>query len=409
MKAIDALNDFANNGNLLHYISVMDLEKNTVSLGNCIFAIIQFNPEIKDLKPIGSSADGVIKINQILKSPIKYPKIIKSFATQLVDFKKTDLIFKIPKEYPIYKDFMQYVFMALESTVNLTKYVNSEQLILNEPFIFETLDQEAYDKLINKYIIEDDLIKALLTNDFQISLISLYTSIFKSLKIDSDFNTYILSGLNRISKAEWKEEQNSIEELPNLYSFTLELIDNNIKTNLQTSFLDTLSDYLSTYRDETKRIGYIDQNWSKFLLALGESQRDTLISDLRDQLINSSLSFSEFLLLFGEDINKCEILSKKADELIRIAFKNFLERNDIVELNWMNSIFTKCPQILKECEVYSLDSFKDRIKEHLENNILEEEVFKSLTETANILSIKWVPKKNEEEGSEEIEVNGDKK
>jgi hypothetical protein len=322
-----------------HYDRTNTNNKNSLAL--LLYAVVKCNPEFKFSfsNNVKNQASKIHKsLNNIIIKPNSNKEIIEEFLRYYVkeyDFK--DLI-NLYNQYNNLQKLINYIFEILIE--NNTQYIDNETLILNWNKLAGSLSLELKNKLINKKIMQSNkLIDIIISTKFELKLSGLYLLIIDNIDdLQNNFSKFLKKSMRRkVTKEMWL---NSLKKENGLLDLLVKLNQKNINLALGSSLSDALLEHAKSLLNKEINLPNDINKWNLILRSLNQSSLEILSKRLLQDILNSNNDIEEVIKLFGDEMLKWNIISDKIGNLF-IYFKNILDRQNDVELNWLIKLFEK--------------------------------------------------------------------
>ncbi len=403
--ALDRLKTLATHGHLAHHLYNSFQAKDFRSVSLCMFPIFEFVTEGNLQNNIGNSSAGIGNYKSILQNPDGYPEIINNFAEILFKFNKVDILFdKIT--FPNTRKFISAVLKhILENREDYHLYIKPLHILEHYLELSKILQKELLEELIETLIEKSDFIQVIEEHGFSLDLAKLYLIAYKNIKTQkpASFIEFLTTGLRNVDKEEWLQE---ITEEGELLDLLLELVKDNTLINLTIDFHDALIKHAINLLDgEELPEEHID-NWEKLLNALNSDSRITFLRTLRDELIkHSTKEIYPILKLYGEVLLESGVLEEKADDVVRLLFREIINKRILEELAWLYKVLNNKPEILLKCKDSTKSDFIERIKNILKEIDVEDEAVKVFKDIARIVGLNPEEYMSKEDTTEEDKEN----
>ncbi|MFQ5915954.1 MAG: hypothetical protein ACE5JS_22495, partial [Nitrospinota bacterium] len=189
-----------------------------------------------------------------------------------------------------------------------------------------------------------------------------------------------------------------------MIALVIRLVDAGKVLEISTGLQDALLEHAKGVIGGQERPEAYQEEWGELLDALKEESRETLLRDLRDELLrNSDKSLAVLLILYGHTVLEGDLLEEKADEVTRLLFKGIIERKDAKELMWLKKALEEKQNILERAQRASKKVFHERITNELSEGVLSDEARECLEDIAELLGLEFERKESEVQPTSEEE------
>lgn len=316
--------------------------------------------------------------NDILLYPSNHPQVLEKF----VHVCRRRILYR--------RDYFRYLVDLGSSVrsvegwirVTLTKAVENElwdffpeeELVGCYPKLKRLLpaEEEKLRKLISASVKERGLVAALVGTEFDPQLSDLYLLVLESCPEEKkgDYLEYLRKGLRGMDEGEWLGQLLGLTPLIHLL---LSLIEEREPLKLRQPFYDSLLEHAKKVLVGGAKVSEeLEEKWCKLAEAIEPSLRDVFWKNLRDEFLKKSTEVgttSYFLKIYGEGLMELGKLEEKADEIVRMVFREFLERRDEGEIEWMGEVVKKT-KVLESASHASVEDLRQRVQSLLgEENI----------------------------------------
>jgi len=367
-EAKKCLEQMSNNGTILHLLH--HAKKNPEAVAACIFPMLDFNPKGNETpQPVGNSAQGHSMYQTILNEPENHPEVVDYLGDYFVKYNKVEDLLNKPSDTANTKSLVKSVLDIIVHREDVSQNITSKTFIEEYETFKDYLETPVITSLIKKLASEQDLLSELCNEPFDVERSDLYLIAFTSGK-NQAFTDFLKDGLSNISKAIWTEQ---LKNEGNLLHLLLHLIDQNVNLDLSTDYEDALllnADNIITGKARIKNPLNKSDN---ILSVLTKASRKTFLRTLRDKLVEKSSNDAIRLLdYYGEQLIVSGVLEEDADEIVRRLFSNILSRRNKAELEWVQTVIEKRPNI-KNCKSETKGSFRERLESTLREVQLTDE------------------------------------
>ena len=346
-QATNHLANLTNQGYLFHHFHRIDASNDVKAKALFMIPFLKIVPTGTIQGNIGHSGAGLNLFNKISSDPTKQQEVVNNFADLSIEYSLIDTLIELPSNAPNTSNFVY-------ATMNV---ISKENEILGE-------------KLISR--------------DFNTKFSKMY-SIVLSTKHSEKLTYFLIDGLKNIDKNKWLSE---LQNEGDLLELLFEFIKLGNKPDLSRNFSDALLEHAKHLI--VNNIEFEPSKGEKLYEALNEYAKIVFLKNLLDFIIDSENATDHVLNVYGKLLSGCDILTKKADNLVLKGFKSFIGRKTIIELKWLNEVILNCPDILDNCDISSKEDFKDRIIELYNSDEIKDDIRNLIDPLADQIGIKFL-------------------
>jgi len=400
------LQQLSQQGHLLHWLNYANSHNEQETIGLCLLPIVEYIPSGNPSSLPGQAQNGQRLYRQFLDRPPE--NIVETLSGFALEFRKGDVFLQKAKEV---RDIQRLVATALQKLVELEKaheFVSCPAVIDNYEVLRDMKKSNMLDvsRLVTQLVEKSDLLRRLIEKDFSEDLADLY---LQALKMGGDrsalydkFTEFLKEGLHGISKETWKRE---LQNEGWLVALVLALLKAGISLGLSKNFYDALLEHAGQVLEGgvSHPSEFADQ-WAGLIDALEEDRRYTFLKDLRDKIFlrKPERDGRGLLKLYGNRLlSSSDVLEEKADDVVRLWFKEILERGFPEELNWLEQIL-KSSQVYHNCSEATRSVFCEEVQ-HAWKKAEDGHIRKCLEAIAGAIDCSLKTTKPQEEKSEEVE------
>lgn len=398
----DNINQIAKEPGIFHQLFVL---KDEETMSTIIYFILVNNTKFVITEDWENSANGLTMLIDIMANPKQHEKIVDLISELFVKYNNCSELFRILSENEKKTEkFIVEVFKKLVKKEDIYNYIPDDDIFANETFVNDNLDDEGYNNLITEYSQNTDLISKTINNTFEPLKSSLYLSIFKIKRTDkNNFIQFVISNLQSLKKENWDSESIHLGEYVTIFDLLIALENENYNPNLGFEYFEFLKGFYHKVQNGDTVNEHIKVNWENLFKSLDESSKNTFLRTVRDELINSEITFENSINLFGDLLLNCAILNENADEIMRRGFNSILDRKNLIEYGWMNKVLKQCHEFKKKCHKDSKKYFKEKIESMFDETELSDEIKNLLLNTTDLMNIKIKKEKPDSDKNEEVE------
>jgi len=374
-QAKNNLEKLINKNTLFQFLDQPKKENDYELAALCIFSIISFNPNPE-------TADNTRGKDFYLKF-LTDPNIKNNKHKNIISY-LIDLINKygfIENLFDLREK--QLVKIIIEDIINKEDYPSNINEIIMKKFrsIKEIKDMDT-EEIINKLVVNNDLVNDLMSTEFCEDMADLYTPCFQFCTSEekTTYSKYLLEGLRSINKDVWLTNFRNNES--NLLDMVLSLTDDGQELNLGDAYKEALKEHAKELNFDKNNIGKYHEQWDKIINALKNDYKMTLLRDIKFHLItDSNQNISSVLSLYGSVLKNSGIIfeNNHIDDVVRKLFFEIIERKRSEEIKWVTSCFEKYPALLNDASTETENVFIDKLRKSM--NEAESEELKGYMQT----------------------------
>jgi len=385
-QVMNLLKQLSMHGHLAHHLHQAYAAKDFKSVSLCMFPIFEFIPEGNLSSHISNSSAGISHYGAILKNPESQPDVINNFAQLVLEYNKIqDLLAKADSKTT--RNFVSAILEAITKREDSHEYLSSSILITNYSNLREMLHDNTLRNLINRLVEKGNLLSEIEKREFSAELAGLYLLAYEASKVhkQSSYIEFLLNGIRAVEKEDWIQ---GVTEEGDLLELLIFLVESNIAINLSTDFQDALLEHAKGLLEGQELSTKYQGKWNQVLGALKSESKETFLRDLRDELLRQSSKNSEsILILYGQGLLESGILEEKADDAVRLLFREIINRGNVKELTWLHKALKQNQDILKKCKTPSKNDFISRVKDRLMEKDFSDEVRQQFEEIAKVVGV----------------------
>ena len=360
INATNALASLTSRGHLFHY---MEASAHPEAEALCALCVLIFRPAGDPEQVSGSSQAGVDKYKQMLSSLNDDDERVEIIANGCATHGWTaTLAANTQKSHDITR-LAGHIIRRIAERSDATTHITSEYLIKQHPFFSEALDDEQYDALTEKVAGGEPFIEEVLTLPFDPALSRLYISVLvrsKECKPGTRIHDFLRTGLAQLTKEDWLEH---LKHEHYVIGLVLKLVVGGASLELSTPFNDALLRHAKDLVEADVKVEKYRDEWKHIVQALDETYKKIFPETLlRDVVLGSGETKGQLLVLYGELLASGQEIESQANQVVSGGFKAFLQRLEIVELEWMLSVFQHHPSLLGKCSLHVRRDFENRVK-----------------------------------------------
>ena len=293
-------NNLTTGGHLFHQIHLTSNDAKATAL--CLIPILLSTPNNSLRQHIGNSQRGFERFHNIIKHPDSHEKIISYFAENIVKFST------IEKHLELLGD---------ASHTSKFIYAAMEVIAENGPLA----------KMLTEYA-------------FNVDTSHIYSIALKRIdkNYEQEFVEFLIDGFKDIDKKVWSLE---LKDSGYTLQLLIDIVDKKYQPKLNIDFQDALINHAEDLIKNNVELQHSKDEWDNVYNALASHTKNTFLKHLLDMVIRSKDNTDKILDIYGELLVDCVILSNDADDLVRVGFKNFIEKVSDVELTWMNTVISR--------------------------------------------------------------------
>jgi len=367
-------------GFILHFLNLA--KKDPDASAYCIFSFLYVYPDARNITQQGESENGRAFINQLFKSPDSHIKIVEKIVDLLYKHEAYDLPFNISlSENTLNLANSVLKLAAIHNDAH--KVFTAENIIRNWRAIGNSVDSKNIDPIIEKLIVETDIVKQIINSDFSTSNASLYSSLVRGGAVKDDaFKGWCINGLKSIDQDEMQLHINKNDFIAELI---VDLIDNEIVLDLGTEFQEIIYNHSVALMNDEVKVDYLDKYWDRLLQPLNSHARETLRDRIVDKLIQQNGKISQdFFTIYGSELFSAKGLSGNRHLVLNI-FTPLIKNSHLTGIKWMLRLLEAKPTLLANYSPKShVDDMLDWLKKAVSDNS-SEEVIQSLQKFALII------------------------
>jgi len=341
----------------MHHLHHAQTDNDAVAL--CLLPILEFVPAGNIQTQPGQAAQGKQYYSQTSSNPAK--DIIDAFTKVVCAFKKAEILLEKANEIQNIQRFVAAVLETIIQQSDAYKYLSSSSVVNYYTTLSDVLSPESLQNLITQLVKEGDILRKVQEEEFSEDLVSLYVRVFEASKGHKDrkaFIEFLIKELRKLPKETWLQELTQDQSQVMILVDTL--VQEGVSIGLSKAFRDALLEHAcGVYKGEYPPYKTATE---RLLKALNPIDRATFLRNLRDEIIEGKTSCTSILNLYGDALIQAGVLKKKADDVVRRLFTKMLERQDKEELSWLKLAIKEEPEIFKQSELETQQTFRDEIR-----------------------------------------------
>jgi hypothetical protein len=358
-KAQQALDVLAEQGHIAHHIQSCSAASDNVGVALCVLPILLKIPLGTPTQDIGNSAEGTQIYTQLLATPSAHPEVIRELGSLVMEFGETSSILDLAKKKQT-KALAESILQLIASGTQAYSEISAANIIDDFETLKNACDAATFEELIQKSTREASLKDTILQGAFDYEMAELYEIVLRAGDVDSQFSKFLRQGLSNISEAIWLSELSS--EGP-LIELAIGLVARNESPKLSIALQDALLAHAKELLSGEANVQRLRDQWSALPEALTDSSQDTLFRTMSDDLLcqYENGPTDAVLDLYGERLSTDSVLSHNSENLVLHAFRNFLSRDSLVELSWLNAAISKKTNLLPTVNPSTKQDFENRV------------------------------------------------
>lgn len=384
------LDSLKNNGHLFHHLYQAHSVSNQEVIAWVLIALTETPVPLHWLPPSwGNASLGFSIYNQALNSPQSYPQVLQEFAS--ICLQRTEKNRKYfnrligLKSHERFGSWIRATFQKLAEDIDKSLDFFLPESVLGNYFgLKEILPKEKLNELISALTKKKGLTQEIIERGFDLRLDEIYLSVLGACP-EEDWQSYtefLRKSLQQVQKDEWAR---CLKELRPITQLIANLAGRGVLLNLGHQFSDALLEHVNLAFEGLEAGSFSEEFikvWERLPYAIEESQRKVWGKNLRDEFLSKApeRNSSLFLKLHGDALLELGELEERADELVRRVFKEFLERCDEAELEWMEKAIEK---VWERTNEESRRDFVQRLKERIERGAISERAKEILGKVQN--------------------------
>ena len=391
-EAQGVLQTLAQSGHLAHDLEMARRQKDTKAQAFCVFALLEFLADGGLKGQAGQSVPGMDYYRKVLNEPQKHLELLKAVRTLCIRYSRLEhlLGINLSSEATVFVGAL--LKSIIEEEENPHEHITPSLVIDNYDFFAKVL---GGDGLLRKYVgglvDKADLLTEIRKRDFDPQSAELYHVAYDASK-DADRASYakwLVDGLRSVQKDVWARE---IREEGKILRLLLRLVADGVAVGLSTGFSDALLEHAKALVEggDQKPSAEFAEKCSNLLKALKQSSREEFL----DQLVSALLRHVErekdvtpIWLHYRGALLDSEALDRRAVDIVRRWFTPILNAQDPKQLAWAADALNRRPKIWANCGESCQDTFRDRVRDALEDDTLPDEVKSPLHRIASTIGI----------------------
>ena len=355
--------ELAKRGGLFHCMSLNQGNNEVVSL--CVLAILEHNPEGELISvPSGSQANNGL---QLYKSILKKRSgdVFQLLASLTEEFHKGDALLQSAVKVNEAKPLILSVLSRVIEEDYINGYPSAGLVVAQYRFLKEGLQKAIFKKLLRRLAEKGDLLDAIQHSGFDVELVGLYLEVLSILPAGESkerFIQFLHEHLRDIQKEEWQSQL--LKEGP-LLELVIALAEEGASPALGRPFHGALLEHAKQVLQGSTFPTKFRDRWDRVCQALDEHSQETLLRNIRDELlINQADKNSQNLLaLYGHVLITSKVLEdpEKSDDLVRRCFLRMLERKSPPELEWMERVLKENPKVFEQSREATQEAFSEAV------------------------------------------------
>ncbi|PWK15808.1 P-loop NTPase fold protein [Tumebacillus permanentifrigoris] len=385
---------------LMHHLKSLIDQNSFKAAMMCAIPMLMHSSEFTLSNSVWNSAAGILLLQGIANEPDKNANSINDLVRLIMSLKDKSFVYnKLYGKKIGDKLAIQIVKSAIKKKDRLD-FFSAEDIVKyfrNIFYVVEDIDMEALIFELHDKTNIDELIESERFNIWYAHLYSLF--VIKK----SEVSKSVVDGLLKVSKDEWKEV---FVNTYSLLDLAIILHQKNLRVYAGLPLEDALREYVKEVLEQGTEIARKGE--LHFIITLlNDSAKKRFSRDLFQIVTSSSMNnLIEVIEAFGEYLLDQDVILENTDLLVRVVFRNILDRLEDIELNWVYKIVSTIPSLKNQTEVSNWDGFAKRISMALDSeDEIANEVRGVLIEIANYILPTIDGRSEAASAASDVEVN----
>jgi hypothetical protein len=356
-SATKVLASLGSGGFLCHHLHLASVAADNDAASALVLAQLLYNPAGEVSTHVGQSSPGQTLYREILTTPDGYATVLDAASAKIGRRIQVETLIANAENVPAVKTATSRILSDLLATSRGADLVAAEHFVTNYGRYTATLQGPALTELV-KNLVSANLYEALVKKGFARELGPLYQTVWSiSDRNAPPFETLVTTGLRAMDRAAWSDELSS-GQLPELIgAMATAEVELAIGKGLEDALLEYGKSLLAGAQPR-----HLDCGWPAVLTGLTKIARNTLLRDIRGELVaRPDGHIGGLLAVFGQDLLTSGLLVEEADEILRKVGRAIVERGDVIELNWLERVLDGQPDILQSAAQESVASLVERV------------------------------------------------
>jgi hypothetical protein len=374
-------------------------QQNPLSSAYCIFSYFSAYPDGRVVNQIGESERGRAFLTQILSSPDSYNEITDCYVKLLDQYGEYDLPFQMLSN----TNSRNWVAKLLKTAVaysDSVKYFSPDNVLQQWSFINDSIGSEIFDGLIEKMILETDILQKITGGEFSATQAGLYAKLIRAgASKDQIFRDWCITNIKEIGPEEMQIHINKEDHVAELI---IDLVDNDVIFDLGIAYQEIIFNHAIALMKGELQSGYLRELWNSLLMPLSPHARDTLRDRLVEPVIQREGNISQdFFVIYGDELIETKGIEKSRG-LVLHALTPLIKNRHFTGTKWIVKLLEAKPTMLTNYpQKNHVDDMHDWIDKALESNV-EDEARESIIKIAEFFD-KTQKKKGQSESPKDEE------
>ena len=393
-EADSGLSNLAVAGHCLHHLHTTHNQKHSGGTALCMYVMLKRNPVGTVAAPVGNSAAGQKVFTSSKTEPATIEYALEDLAGLFIETGDASALFDELRADESLEKLRLAIISRIPKRSNAVVEISIARFVSYEADFFNALSPEAYQQLVDRFVVDGELVEYLGGQKFEANKASLYGAAYVSSETTPELlGTWLLTGLADVTEKEWTNDLNTTHY--NLYDLLHAMRVRNVAIELRMPFRNALIKYRDSLTQETTFKRDLSKGWTEMLDCLHDSIRKTFIQGTIDIIVGNAIDHASTIALFGPFLLDCELLDAKKDDLVQRGFSRFIDEDRVEELRWFASAVSKCPDLIKKCRKENRDTLKEHLEFLLRKTDLDDEKRDVLSDIAGAIGVP-IPSSEEE-------------
>jgi hypothetical protein len=360
----EALTSICKEGAILNHFQNSHEAKAWKAAALCVLAQMLAEPNGQLQNYRGQSQNGQQKYQQMRNGPEQYREVVAELVQAAADLhvlprlleqsRKTDAAKTIKLSTSLLRS-----ALAFQHTLET---LPASALLNNFDLLYPDLQEEVRTFLQN-HKSKDEVLDELAALPFTVPAVRLHLDAYERCNGGSHpgYQRFLVAGLSGVQKASWTEE---LAKQTPLLELLRRMLDDGCEPALGASLADAMHEQWQMHLAKPVIAPEREDRWSRLLGGLATHVRETLLKNLRDELLGTAdkpvhraarLLGAELARLMQDDASAC-------DKLVRTLAPKILDRMQADEINWLADFLRGEPRVWENAQESSRKDLTDRVR-----------------------------------------------